>query len=236
MGCLYKLTSPSGKSYIGVSRYGLESRWTKHVRNAVSRRDPSALCDALRRYGADAFERTILDECDDWNTLLSLEVEAIARFGTIAPNGYNLTAGGEGSLGAVPSAAARQRMSKAQKRRLEDPEQHAALMVALAAARVASKKPWTPERRQRHGESVRDGHARPEAKVRVIASAREKAARPGWGEMLSRAQRGCKKGPCTEERRTKLREIRRMEWADPAMRAKRLAGFAVARARKAASQ
>jgi hypothetical protein len=229
--------SPSGKAYIGISRHGLERRWAKHVRNSISRRDKSALCDAIRHYGAEAFKREVLGESDDWKTLVQMEIRAISELRTRVPHGYNLTNGGDGSPGVIPSAASRKRMSESQKQRLSDPIQREQLMRALEKARASASFWWadvTAADRKRHGEAVRRGHARPEAKERVTLANREKAARDGWGEMLSMAQAGCKKGPCTDERREKLREIRRMEWADPVMRAKRLAGFAKARERKAA--
>lgn len=65
MGCLYKLTSPSGKSYIGISSKGLDARWAKHVEHALGKRTAGALYAALRKYGPGTFTREVLAESND---------------------------------------------------------------------------------------------------------------------------------------------------------------------------
>ena len=52
---VYVITSPSGKQYVGVSK-NVKARWYSHVRRSrdLSRRHP--FLDAIRKYGALAFD------------------------------------------------------------------------------------------------------------------------------------------------------------------------------------
>src|SRR5262249_28878353 len=83
MGCLYKLTSPSGKSYIGITIKTFEERWAKHIEHAMGKRANGALYAALRKYGPDAFRHEVLAECDDWSRLCKMEIQAIKEHGTL---------------------------------------------------------------------------------------------------------------------------------------------------------
>lgn len=94
---LYRLTSPSGKSYIGICRTTAERRFRGHVREAKSGK--RALCAAIRKYGPETFTVQTLTIVNDWEYLCDLEVKAIQLFNTCAPSGYNLTKGGDGTLG-----------------------------------------------------------------------------------------------------------------------------------------
>lgn len=108
MGCLYKLTSPSGKIYLGITTKTLDQRWKQHIKE--SRRSKNyTLHNAIRKYGAEAFIVKCLVIADDVAFLLDLEKKAIAAFGTKSPGGYNLVAGGLGTLSPSPITKARMR-------------------------------------------------------------------------------------------------------------------------------
>lgn len=99
MGVIYKLTSPSGKSYIGQTVFTFPHRWDQHQRAARDHLNCSRLLErAIRKYGAENFKTEVLVECD--NDMLN---EFEKRFiGTYLSNdrkfGYNLTSGGDGCL------------------------------------------------------------------------------------------------------------------------------------------
>ena len=93
---LYRLTFPNGKSYIGITSGAVKRRVLRHVSQAKEGRR-SAVSQAIRKYGT--FETVVLAVAGDWSYLCDLEQRAISAFGTLAPNGYNLTLGGEGVLG-----------------------------------------------------------------------------------------------------------------------------------------
>ncbi len=87
---VYKLTSPSGRSYVGYTSQAVSERWRQHVNRARSgARHP--LCAAIRKYGADSFIVETLVEYDTRGAALLAEVEAIAEL----TGAYNLSSGGE---------------------------------------------------------------------------------------------------------------------------------------------
>jgi group I intron endonuclease len=229
MGCLYKLTSPSGKSYIGISNKTLEARWAKHVEHACGKRNAGALYAALRKYGIESFTRVVLAEADDWGALCAMEIEAIKSHGTLAPGGYNLTVGGEGFVGLRISDKTRAAMSAAQKRRFQDPAQRRLNGQQIAAARASRPKrpPWRKPRRGpmdkvEHSRRTLAAMARPDVKAKILAKAQARAADPSWRAKISAAKKGVSTKPCSEQRRRLISEARKREWADPVIRARRL--------------
>lgn len=92
-GIIYMYTSPSGKRYVGQTWDEQKRRWEHR---SVSRKK-SVFHEAIKKYGKDSFVYEILhSNIKTQEELNRLESETIARFNTIAPNGYNLTTGGEG--------------------------------------------------------------------------------------------------------------------------------------------
>lgn len=90
---IYKFTSPSGKSYIGQT-CNLYRREIIH-RNT---RGCRAFSDAIKKYGWDSFAFEILAEDLNLTQANDLEIKLISSHGTLAPNGYNLVAGGRNGL------------------------------------------------------------------------------------------------------------------------------------------
>ena len=85
------LVSPSGKAYVGFTTRPLEKRFEAH------RQETShcwAIKNAIQKYGWDNFEKHWY-ECPD-DDLKKHEEMMIEQLGTLVPNGYNLTTGGEG--------------------------------------------------------------------------------------------------------------------------------------------
>ena len=70
---------------------------------------------AIRKYGWDAFEWTVLAEDDDEEWLFLVEKKYVNQLGTKSPGGYNLKDGGEG--GSCPCEETRRRMSESAKNR-----------------------------------------------------------------------------------------------------------------------
>lgn len=267
MGVLYKLTAPNGKAYIGISSKGLDARWTKHVEHAMGKRSAGALYAALRKYGVDNFHREVLAEEADWATLCEMEKRAIQEHGSLSPGGYNMTLGGEGTLGPI-SEKARANVAAAQKKRFERPEERRRLkeasMRALPkliarrngavvscghCAREIYRAAWQLKQSERffcshlcrhayvamHGQPRRpDAPPRPpiteETRAKHRAAARARADDPEWRQKISKAKTGKTLGPQSEEHRQRISEARKREWADPIIRAKRLAALARARA------
>lgn len=85
---LYLLGFPSGKSYIGMTSIGMKARLRCH-RAAKA----GILQHALKKYGDPCITLLVQGER---SYIQDLERAAIVAYGTMAPNGYNLTAGGDG--------------------------------------------------------------------------------------------------------------------------------------------
>ena len=96
MGSIYKITNTiNGKSYIGQTRRdAVNGRIRQHLNGHP--RGNQLVKQAIEKYGKNAFTYEILHDGIIPEFLDTFEVEAIAKFNTIAPQGYNLTAGGEG--------------------------------------------------------------------------------------------------------------------------------------------
>jgi group I intron endonuclease len=94
---IYKATNKlNQKSYIGKTERTFGIRLAEHIRDAKKENITSYFHRALRKYGIDNFELTILAETDNLIELSNLEVEFIAKLNTLKPNGYNITEGGTG--------------------------------------------------------------------------------------------------------------------------------------------
>lgn len=67
-----------------------------HIYHSYKNLDKTIFHSAIRKYGEDAFEISIIEEVQDRNLLDEKEVYYISLYNTLAPNGYNLTPGGNG--------------------------------------------------------------------------------------------------------------------------------------------
>ena len=94
MGCVYVLTSPNGKQYVGLTSTSFRRRWRGHLQAAKHGAKNPLYC-AFRKHDATKFKREVVFESDDRDELAAKEIELIKALGTLAPRGYNLTTGGE---------------------------------------------------------------------------------------------------------------------------------------------
>lgn len=144
-GFIYKITSPSQKSYIGkTTEYskkgyirGIESRWKEHVCSARSKK-PSCpyLARAIQKYGSENFKitqlmKTTLEQLDLFEELY------IKVHNTLAPHGYNLQTGGTFTK---QSEITRKKLSDAMKKLLENPEKRKIWSQAKLGIRQKEKR------------------------------------------------------------------------------------------------
>jgi len=95
-GCLYLLTSPSGKQYVGITSRTLEQRWREHCTEASAGRRDYPLYASMRKYGSENFKVEVL-ATGDWELLNFMEEVEVKRLRTQVPHGYNLRTGGNQS-------------------------------------------------------------------------------------------------------------------------------------------
>ena len=127
MGELYKLTFPNGRSYIGIAGNGAKGRFLDH-RSAALKSD-TLIYRAWRKHGEPILQ--VLAVVED-ALLNEIEIKAIAAYGTMTPDGYNSTLGGEGKRGWVASLETRKKLSVAGKGRKLSEECKAKLRAALS--------------------------------------------------------------------------------------------------------
>ena len=120
MACLYSLTSPSGHQYIGIAK-DANKRWAVHKSAAKTTNSQSALYQAIRKYGFDSFEKKIL-VIGEFDYVKELEPKAIIAFNTKKPNGYNLTDGGDGTVGYKMSDETKALIAEKTRTRMQNPE------------------------------------------------------------------------------------------------------------------
>lgn len=150
MWYIYKLTSPSGKCYVGQTKCSVAERWQKHRRRAEKEARNHPLYNAMRKYGAEAFVVETIDTADTREEAYRKERFHIAQVPKEVS--YNISPGGEmdGEAGAKvfwDSVADREspkyveyhaKLVEAGKRRSLDTLE--ALQVGAAAWRKANPK------------------------------------------------------------------------------------------------
>jgi group I intron endonuclease len=100
---IYKITSPSGKSYVGQTQTldsnGKErteqTRWKEHINEALNKRPGCIILNnAIRKYGPDNFQIQRLCTCET-NQADNMETRYICEYNTLEPYGYNVRSGGK---------------------------------------------------------------------------------------------------------------------------------------------
>jgi len=89
MGCIYKITSPSGKVYIGQTVKTLHERIKGHKKSSTN---CTLLKRAIDKYG-DEMKYEHIEEIPD-EILDEREIYWIREYNSLAPNGYNCSSGG----------------------------------------------------------------------------------------------------------------------------------------------
>jgi group I intron endonuclease len=88
----------NSKQYVGQTIFSLEHRWSAHLRDAKSGSE-DYIHRAIRKYGIEEFYVEALHECLTKEEMDFVEIFYISLLNSKAPNGYNLTEGGEGIIG-----------------------------------------------------------------------------------------------------------------------------------------
>jgi group I intron endonuclease len=94
---IYKLTSPTGKIYVGRT-HNFEDRMVQHKYEAITRRKNYPLYKAIRKYGWDTFNKEIIAMTSTEENAQVLEEAFIVKYNAVK-KGYNATyTGGGGNL------------------------------------------------------------------------------------------------------------------------------------------
>lgn len=110
--CVYMhINKVNGKIYVGITCQNPKERW----RNGKGYGHNLYFTRSIEKYGWDNFEHIILCKGKSENEAKNIEKYLIKNWNTKQPNGYNLTAGGDGSLGYHQSEETRKKMSEMRK-------------------------------------------------------------------------------------------------------------------------
>jgi group I intron endonuclease len=96
----------NSKQYVGVTKFSLEERFLQHTKRGFF------LTEAIQKYGEQKFSIKLIEEVKIPEQAYELEIFYIKEYNTKAPNGYNLTDGGDGIFGWQPTDEYRQECSE----------------------------------------------------------------------------------------------------------------------------
>jgi predicted GIY-YIG superfamily endonuclease len=116
-GYIYKIDFPNDKIYIGLT-ISLEQRKKQH-KSSANTGDTKYLYNALRKYNmVDTFELIVIDTADTEEELCEKEIMYIFEYNSYYKYGcgYNMTKGGEGTNGWVPTQEQKRKNSEAKKK------------------------------------------------------------------------------------------------------------------------
>ena len=197
MGYVYKIINTvNNKAYIGVSIHEPEK---KRIKAHLSGHGNRYLKNAVKKYGKDAFTYEILEANVFDEFLPDLEVAYIEKFNTVAPNGYNLTHGGEKNK--KPSAETRRKQSEASRGRKHSEE-------TLRKISEISKRNWENPEYLRKMSVALKGENHPFYGKTHSAHTRRKISKSLRGKMLSADHRR----KIGEAHKGKKRPPRSAEW------------------------
>lgn len=216
---VYCLTFPNGKRYVGIgmSEGGVYARFSVYKVLGGNTKSQTKLYNALKKYGPESVKYEHILKTSDSARAKAVERQLIALWGT-QRNGYNITGGGDGTLGHTVSDEARRKISQANKGSKRTPEQRAAMSER-------SKK-MSPERRHQlatmnigkkltdeHKEKISKAHKgrKPATHVMaaLLASHIGAPMPPHVKEILLKRNLGSKK---TEETKARMREAALLRW------------------------
>lgn len=108
----------NGKQYIGITSQEPERRWGSNG----CKYQKSYFRNAIDKYGWDNFYHEIIFSGLSEKDAKYLEKLLIQAFNTKKPNGYNMTDGGDGTLGYIPTEETLLKMSASSKSRWKNEE------------------------------------------------------------------------------------------------------------------
>jgi hypothetical protein len=198
MSELYKIDFPSGRSYIGITNYTAAERLRQHERCATVG-DGHLLHRAMRKHVGAYSMKVLVSGSFDRELLALVEQEAIDKFRTKAPHGYNLTDGGDGVFGLVRTAEHCARVSKAltgmrqsqevidrmaatQRRRLADPAVRKNLSEKLTGKKASA------ETKRKQSEALRGREVSQETRDRISKSTMGRKCTEEHREAMSRGR------------------------------------------------
>ena len=136
------------KIYIGKTKRKLITRIKEHVK---PQKKGSYIESAIQQHGIESFDVAVVEECANPNELNEREIFWIKFFNCKAPNGYNLTDGGDGGSGHIVTEETRLKISKTKTGKPGHPNSEKQRKIASELCKKRKglpRKPLTLEHRQ----------------------------------------------------------------------------------------
>jgi len=105
----------NAKQYVGITK-DLKRRWSAH---RTGNKSSTLLKQAIKKHGVENFVFTHIADAFDWEAAQVIERLLIAEKNSKSPFGYNMTEGGEGTLGFTAPNKGKP-MSEESKQKLRD--------------------------------------------------------------------------------------------------------------------
>jgi hypothetical protein len=187
-GKIYKIVFPNGKHYIGLTTRILDERKKEHNESAKLENPTKKIVHrALKKFNMiDTFQLIEIDNtATSIEELYEKEKFYIEQYNSYYKNkkGYNMTFGGDGNHGYVFTKADRKKLSKAQKKRCENP-------VIRAKLREQSIQYYSnPDAREQMSQ-IKKAHYQnnPEAREKASKAQLQRFSNPEEREKTSKAQ------------------------------------------------
>ena len=222
MGCIYMWTNKvNGKRYVGKCHVDVESRKNDHIAGRGSK----PLKNAFAKYGIESFDFEILHDGILDAFLDDYEIEAIKKYDTLKPNGYNLRSGGgrgkhsketirkmsDSKKGVKFSAEHRRKISEVQKGRTPWNKGKKGVQAHSAETRqkmsnAQKGKPKSPEHNKKVSEASKGKKLSAETRRKISEAHKGKKRKPHSAETRQKISKANKGKPRTPEARRKLSE------------------------------
>lgn len=232
MGCVYLARNRvNEKRYVGKTIYSLAIRSSNHAAIAKQGKSRMYIAKAIAKYGPEQFEWTVLLESENNEELCKVERVMIAMLKTKVPKGYNLTDGGEGSVGFHHSEAALAKLRK---------PKSAETRAKLSAAAIGRKRgPFSAKTRAKMRAVAKRRKFSAETRAKISAAAKVRKFSAETRAKMGATRKGRKhsdetkakiaaahKGlPCSAEAKAKISATKRAKKRKARQNDLLLAGF-----------
>lgn len=226
MGCVYQAYNKiNGKSYIGKTKKVLVIRMQEH-KYAIKRKKSFYFQHALNKHGFSNFKWIELFISNDDKELCRMEKHFISFINTKFPHGYNLTDGGDGTVGVFHKP-----VSEETKRRISEANKGNKYRLGYKASITTRKKmsdyrtgrslgPCTEERRLKLKMAKKGKKRKPfteEAKrnmsLALLGNTRRRGKKASF-ETCQKISVSMKERRHTNECKQKMSELAKLRWAN----------------------
>ena len=157
------------KIYIGKTKRELIKRIKEHVK---PQKKGSYIESAIQKHGIESFDVAVVEECNNKDELNEREKYWIKFFNCKAPNGYNLTDGGDGGSGHIVTEETRLKISKTKTGKPGHPNSEKQRKTASEMCKKRKglpRKPLTLEHRQNISKGGKGRIVSAETRAKLVA-------------------------------------------------------------------